>query len=115
MLTDEQYGQIMDPGSPLSVKEDAFDPNRREKWLRGIVYPYQKVYPPVTIRDPLPTRVFIDQWYEVGIVVRRPGPPAPSVFPEQFWVESGRSIVATRAVAAQATTPLWIQDPRDSR
>ncbi len=115
VLTDEQYGQIMDPASPLSVKEGAFDPNRREKWLRGIVYPYQKVYPPVTIRDPLPTRVFIDQWYKVGIVVRRPGPPASLLFPEHFWVESGRSIVATRAVAAQATTPLWIQDPRDSR
>jgi hypothetical protein len=115
VLTDEQYAQIIDPNSSLPVKEAAFDPNHREKWLRGIVYPYHQVYPPVRITDPLPTRVFVNQWWEVGIVVRRPGPVAPSVFPEQFWVESGRSIVQTRALSAQATAPLWTEDPRARR
>jgi L-Lysine epsilon oxidase N-terminal/L-lysine epsilon oxidase C-terminal domain len=115
VLTQEQYGQIMDPSSSLSVTEAAFDPKHSEKWLRGIVYPYQKVYPPMRITDPLPTRTFVDKWWEVGIVVRRPGPSAPSVFPEQFWVESGRSIAQTRALSAQATAPLWTEDPRASR
>ena len=51
---------------------------------RGIKYDDDS-YPPTVITDPLPTAVFVDKWWEVGIVTRAEGPGAP--FPDEVWVE----------------------------
>jgi hypothetical protein len=114
VLTEEEYRILTDPQSTPSEKQAAFHAASRKKWLRGIVYDVDK-YPPTTITDPLPTAVFVERWWQVGIVTRVPGPGGP--FPEEFWVEHGRTVPEKGAAgeAPRATMLFWDHDPTEMR
>jgi hypothetical protein len=115
VLTEAQYERIMGGGVTISAKQQAFDATRRERWLRGIVYQNGTGFPAMRIVKPLPTAVFVDQWPNVGILVRRPGPGMPDLFPDEFWVESGRSLDGRRQVTVRSAVPLCEIDPVDLR
>jgi hypothetical protein len=67
------------------------------------------------IVKPLPTAVFVDQWPHVGILVRRPGPGIADLFPDEFWVESGRSLDGRKPAPARSAVPLCELDPAGQR
>jgi hypothetical protein len=114
VLTQESYDILIDPAKSPAAKEAAFNSSNRLKWLRGIKYD-DKSYPPTIITDPLPTAVFVDKWWEVGIVTRAAGPGAP--FPEEVWVETGRRIPDAGPAASKpkAEMLLWDEDPTEMR
>ena len=72
-------------------------------------------YPPTIITDPLPTGVFVEKWWQVGIVTKAPGPGRP--FPDEVWVETGRTIPdkGSAGSAPKARMLLWDQDPTEMR
>ena len=114
VLTQENYDILVDPARSPAEKERAFNSSRRLRWLRGIKY-HDDSYPPTIITDPLPTAVFVDKWWEVGIVTRAAGPGAP--FPEEVWVETGRRIPDAGPAGAEpkAAMLLWDEDPTEMR
>jgi L-Lysine epsilon oxidase N-terminal/L-lysine epsilon oxidase C-terminal domain len=114
VLTRENYEILTDPEKAPAEKEAAFDSSRRLKWLRGIVYDDDS-YPPTVITDPLPTGVFVEKWWQVGIVTKAPGPGRP--FPDEVWVETGRTIPdkGSAGSAPKARMLLWDQDPTEMR
>jgi L-Lysine epsilon oxidase N-terminal/L-lysine epsilon oxidase C-terminal domain len=110
VLTKESYDIIMNPGTNSEDKIVAF--NKREKWLRGIVYQYG--YPPKTY-SPYTKGIneFITQWPQVGIVVQMNSPANTPYLPEKIWVETGRSVpppAATLKAQKMAVEEL-IQEP----
>lgn len=115
VLTEAEYERIMGGAASIAAKEEAFDATRRERWLRGIVYQNGTGFPAMKIVKPLPTAVFVDQWPHVGIVVRRPGPGMPDLFPDEFWVESGRSLDGRMPAPTRSVVPLRETDPTEQR
>ena len=105
VLTHEEYAILVDPTQPLEAKEAAFALHRRKKWLRDIVYDDTQ-FPPSTIRRPRPITVFVREWHRVGIVVRKPGPSQPTPFPQEVWVEDGRSIQTAKQPMERV--PQWM-------
>jgi hypothetical protein len=114
VLTQENYDILIDPVKSPAEKEEAFNSSSRLRWLRGIKYDDDS-YPPTIITDPLPTAVFVDKWWEVGIVTRAEGPGAP--FPDEVWVETGRRIpdAGPPASRPKAKMLLWDEDPTEMR
>jgi hypothetical protein len=114
VLTQENYDILIDPVKSPAEKEEAFNSSGRLRWLRGIKYDDDS-YPPTIITDPLPTAVFVEKWWEVGIVTRAEGPGAP--FPDEVWVETGRRIpdAGPPASKPKAKMLLWDEDPTEMR
>jgi hypothetical protein len=113
-MTQANYDILTDSKTTPAEKEEAFNALQRRKWLRGIVYD-DGSYPPTVITDPLPTGVFVNRWWQVGIVTRAPGPPGP--YPDVMWVETGRTIPEEGAAGAapRGKMLLWDQDPTEMR
>ena len=92
VLLEENYLTIMDPKAKSADKEKAFSVSERKKWLRGIIYndqnPAQRLS---TNRTPGLVR-FINDWYQLGIILRKKGPARNVLFPEVMWVETGRTL-----------------------
>lgn len=118
VLSERNYAIVMDVARPIADRRQAFAVERREKWLRDIVY-QTHAYPPAMIRTPDPKAVFIEAWSRVGIVTARPGPtdPAhsPSLWPATMYVETGRHIVPPEPDGPMNTQPLWKHDPTRHR
>jgi hypothetical protein len=114
VMTQANYDILTDSKTTPAEKEEAFNASQRRKWLRGIVYD-DGSYPPTVITDPLPTGVFVNRWWQVGIVTRAPGPPGP--YPDVMWVETGRTIPEEGAAGAapRGKMLLWDQDPTEMR
>jgi hypothetical protein len=108
VVTEEAYRIIIDQGSSLAEKERAFSVGSRKKWLRGIVYNDDN--PPLKISVPNPRQIFVDHWSEVGIVVRMPGPDHTSLFPKNFWVETGRTFPGNVPSAVAESVPSWMRN-----
>jgi hypothetical protein len=105
----------MSGAATIAAKEQAFDATRRERWLRGVVYQNGTGFPAMRIVKPLPTAVFVEKWPRVGILVRRPGPGMPELFPDEFWVESDRSLDGRKPAPIRSAVPLREIDPADLR
>ena len=116
VLTDEGYRVVVDRDRPVAERQAAFDFAQRKKWLRGIVYKDTDAHPPQIIRQPQPTAVFIEQWHTIGIVTAQPAVQNESLFPDQFWVETGRTVGAEVESAEPAETEsLWEHNPTRHR
>lgn len=103
VLTSESYAVIIDVNKPANARQIAFSIERREKWLRGVVYKSAS-YPPMVIKEPAPTAVFIKKWSNIGIVVSKPGPSDLPTLPSTIWVETGRAIGEPTGAPASPTT-----------
>jgi L-lysine epsilon oxidase C-terminal domain len=90
VLTEDAYHVLMDPQSSIAQKERAFQASGRKKWLRGIVY--TDTTPPARLQEPNPRQVFVEHWWQCGIVVQKPGPEDSGLFPKALWVETGRTL-----------------------
>ena len=113
VLTQQQYARLMDPALPVPERLQAFDPARRQKWLRGIVY-QPGSYPPAMITQPNPRAVFIEAWSQMGLVTRQPGPVDLPALPTVTWVETGRTLPEAPPGPTQQM-PLWQHDPAQER
>ncbi|MBC7865742.1 MAG: hypothetical protein IAF38_22405, partial [Bacteroidia bacterium] len=100
VLLEENYDIIMNPKASAEEKEKAFSVIERKKWLRGIIYndqnPAQKLN---TSRTPGLVK-FINDWYQLGIILRKKGPAKNALFPEVMWVETGRSLSKSNLLKA---------------
>lgn len=114
VLSEESYAIVMDGARPLEERLRAFAVERRQKWLRGIVYKTH-VYPPQVITSPNPRAVFIEAWKHVGIVTEKPGPTDLPLWPATLRVETGRDIQPGLEAAVHAAQPLWTHDPTRER
>jgi L-Lysine epsilon oxidase N-terminal/L-lysine epsilon oxidase C-terminal domain len=90
VLTEDAYRVLMDPQSSIAQKQRAFKVSGRKKWLRGIVY--TDTTPPARLQAPNPRQVFVEHWWQCGIVVQKPGPEDSELFPKTLWVETGRTL-----------------------
>jgi hypothetical protein len=88
VLTAAAYEIVVDPDRPLAQREAAFGSWQRSKWLRDIAY--DRAQPPNM--KPTPYDAFLDDWANVGIVTRKPGPRRSRTFPQAFWVETGPNV-----------------------
>lgn len=126
VLTEADYAILSDPNSSEEDKIAAFSPDRRKKWLRGFIYDNAgNVYNrPKTVG----TQEFTDYWYEIGIILKRKLTDNSPLFPQEVWVETGRSYqkdavqVVERGALASSTPseppsrPSWVdENPRSSR
>ena len=114
VLTQEDYDILVDPARSPAEKERSVQLVTPPEVAARIKY-RDDSYPPTIITDPLPTAVFVDKWWEVGIVTRAAGPGAP--FPEEVWVETGRRIPDAGPAGARprAAMLLWDEDPTEMR
>ena len=104
VLLEENYLTIMNPKATEAEKQKAFSVTERKKWLRGIVYndqnPAQKLS---SNRTPGLVR-FINDWYQLGIILRKKGPSKSVLFPEVMWVETGRSLTKDTLLKSASAT-----------
>jgi hypothetical protein len=91
VLTTAAYEIVLDPDRPIAEREAAFDSWERSKWLRDIAY--DRARPPNMKKAPY--AAFLDDWANVGIVTRKPGPRRNRQFPPDFWVETGPNVKPT--------------------
>jgi len=114
VLTEADYEVLMDVRRPVEERLQALSVERRQKWLRGIVY-QAGVYPPQMIKQPNPRAVFVDAWSHMGIVTPRPGPADQPDWPHTVHVETGRAITPPRHDATLHTESFWKHDPTRNR
>jgi len=90
VLTEDSYEFINGKKGTKEKKITAFSPAARKKWLRGFIYDDEG--------KPLPDRLskgitkFTEEWYDVGIVLKKPLDADPDLFPREVWVETGRDV-----------------------
>ena len=115
VLTDHQYRSLLNPEKSVDEKAGIFAYTLREKWLRGITYEKPVAFPPRTYEYTKSINEFISDWWQVGIIVEKPGPAQTTQLPRRFWVETGRSYVEPKpapkgllgaAAPAPATYPI---------
>jgi hypothetical protein len=97
VLTEQQYRSLLNPEKSVDEKAKIFAYTLREKWLRGITYEKPVAFPPQTYDYKVSINEFISDWWQVGIIVEKPGPDHGSSLPRQIWVETGRSYVEPEA------------------
>lgn len=98
VMTQENYQIVVDPKRTKAEKDTAFSLAARRKWLRNIAY--TATLPARLLNNRQAMVTFLQQWDKIAIVTQQPGPPAPSPFPSELWVETGRLLPVTRALAA---------------
>jgi hypothetical protein len=93
VLLQENYDIIMDANATPARKEKAFGVRERKKWLRGIVYDDHNPAKKLSNNGGESGLVkFINDWYKLGIVLRKKGPAESVLFPDIMWVETGRAL-----------------------
>ena len=117
VLTEDSYDFINGKGGSKEKKIAAFSPSSRKKWLRGIIYDDEG--------KPLPDRMsrgitkFTEDWHEIGIVLKKPLHANRDLFPEEVWVETGRTLESAPPAKAAKEDKLettWADhNPRDHR
>ena len=116
VLTQENYELIN--GGPASDEEkiQAFSPDSRKKWLRDYIYNDEGNF---ISEDRLPGMTkFTEQWDKAGIILKKPLSANPDLFPEEVWVETGRSVEPTPSAetVAPVRRPAWMEmNPRKLR
>jgi hypothetical protein len=113
VLTEDAYHVLMDPQSSIAQKQRAFQASGRKKWLRGIVY--TDTTPPARLQEPNPRQVFVEHWWQCGIVVQKPGPEDSGLFPKALWVETGRTLPENPNGAVTEAVPSHMRSPLSQR
>jgi len=126
VLTKEDYDRISNPKTPKEKKIEAFSPAGRKKWLRGYIFKEDGSFiggSSITERLKGVTK-FTEEWYKIGIILKKPLEANHDLFPKDVWVETGRSIdkpasgKKLKAVKDELSTrrPDWVKvNPRDLR
>jgi len=108
ILTEDNYGIIMNGRASEEQKFTAFSPGKRLKWLRGIAYNDENP----ALKNPdsreIITKFTEGGWSKVGIVLQKEGPGTPQ-FPDKIWVETGRSL--DEKVQKAVPHALWMKKP----
>lgn len=122
VLTQEDYRIIKDTKVSNEVKIQHFSPSSRKKWLRGYIFDDQGNF---LGGDSIQDRIkgvtkFTEEWYKIGILLKKPLKADPELFPKEVWVETGRSIetVKLKGTSQEETTkrPAWVDmNPRHLR
>lgn len=122
VLTQEDYKIIKDSKVSNEVKIQHFSPDARKKWLRGYIYDEQGNFKGGnSIEDRLKgVTKFTEEWYKIGILVKKPMHVDCELFPNEIWVETGRSLAKPKlkGVSTEETTerPAWVDmNPRHLR
>ncbi len=122
VLTQEDYKVIKNTKVSNEVKIQHFSPDARKKWLRGYIFDDQGNFiGGNSIEDRLKgVTKFTEEWYKIGILLKKPLAVDPELFPEEVWVETGRSIEKTKLkgkVQEEVTKrPAWVDmNPRHLR
>jgi hypothetical protein len=94
VFTSENYALIKDTKISNEKKIEAFSPDSRKKWLRGFIFNDDGSFKGGTSIDARLAGVtkFTKEWYKIGIILKKPLPTDPALFPEEVWVETGRQI-----------------------
>lgn len=116
VLTEESYDTIQNKGLK-EKKIKAFSPASRKKWLRGFIYDDEGNT--LDKEKDFGITKFTNEWFDVGIVLKKPLDADPKLFPKEVWVETGRNVTEKKSLTAQAESeerPKWIdQNPREHR
>ena len=94
VLTEKDYKTIQNPKTPKEKKIKAFSPSSRRKWLRGYIFTEDGQFiggNSISERMKGVTK-FTEEWYKIGIILKKPLKSDTDLFPKEVWVESGRSI-----------------------
>lgn len=92
VLTEKDLHTI-ETNPDVELKIDAFKPSSRKKWLRGFIYNEEgeiKGGSSITERMKGVTK-FTNEWYKIGIILKKPLAISSDLFPDEVWVETGRS------------------------
>lgn len=94
VLTEKDYNKIRNLKTSDEDKIEAFSPSGRKKWLRGYIFNEDGTFKGgSSIAERLKgVTKFTEEWYKIGIILKKPLDANPDLFPEEVWVESGRSI-----------------------
>lgn len=122
VLTEEDFKKLQSSKTTKEDKIKAFSPSARKKWLRGYIFTENGEFiggSSITERMKGVTK-FTEEWYKIGIILKKPLKSDPDLFPEEVWVESGRSIdkkPKARSMAARQVEstkrPDWVDvNPR---
>lgn len=123
VFTTEDYLLIKDTKVSNEKKIQAFSPDSRKKWLRGFIYDDDGNFLGGSSIDARLAGVtkFTEEWYKIGIIVKKPLATDPALFPEEVYVETGRQLKDTsklKSAAKQEVTkrPKWVDmNPRHLR
>lgn len=130
VLSEDDFVTLNDQESSVDDKFTAFGPSSRKKWLRGFIYNEDGSMKPggSSIADRMKgVTKFTEEWYKIGIILKRELDADDQLFPKEVWVETGRSVeeeqqfMASRSLdAAPLSTdnerPDWVDmNPRKWR
>ncbi|MEM9822434.1 MAG: LodA/GoxA family CTQ-dependent oxidase, partial [Bacteroidota bacterium] len=92
VLTEKDY-HILENDFDQQQQITAFSPSSRKKWLRGFIYNEEgKIIGGSSISDRMKgVTKFTQEWYKAGIILKRPLDSHSKLFPNEVWVETGRS------------------------
>jgi hypothetical protein len=90
VLTQEDFKVIQNPKIHKDKRVKAFSPDSRKKWLRGFIYDDEGN--PLNKPQNYGIKKFTEQWHLAGIVLKKSLGTETDLFPDEVWVETGRSL-----------------------
>jgi hypothetical protein len=114
VVTEQDYVTIMDKTASPNERVNAFSPDERLKWLRGIAYDDKNPANKNPDYKNIITKFTAGGWHKVGIVLEKSGPEDTPLFPDKIWVETGRKLDG--GIEKSAPHVMWMkQAPRSLR
>jgi hypothetical protein len=94
VLSEKDFEIIASADVSKEERIKAFSPDRRKKWLRGYIFNEDgSIKKGSSIADRMKgVKKFTDEWYKIGIILKKEVPGHTPLFPKEVWVETGRSV-----------------------
>jgi hypothetical protein len=92
VLTEKDFHIIQSEHHDTEEKITAFSPAARKKWLRGYIFHNDGSFiGGASIKERIKgVTKFVNEWFKIGILVKKESQADSELFPKSIWVETGR-------------------------